>query len=106
MKQLVVGNPDFSDQLVVSNSHRTPRPVPVFKIIFLGSGERPQKNALNKPVITVDETKHFFAAAVAAAKKCTKQSLPYAENEKLDEFGANFNAEFNEKAYENYSEPL
>ena len=47
---------------------------------------------------------HFFAATGAAAKKCTKQSLPYAENEKLDEFGADCNAEFNENAFENYSE--
>ena len=53
----------------------TSRPVPIFKIIFLRPRERPQKNALDKRSVA-DEKKHFFAAAVAAAKKCTRQSLP------------------------------
>ena len=58
---------------------RTSRPVPVFSVShFLAAAGAAAKNALNKWVITLDETKHF-----SAAKKCTKQLLPYAENDKL-----------------------
>ena len=46
-------------------SVRTSRPVPFFFSDFLAAAK---KDALNKGVITLDETKHFFAAAVRPQK--------------------------------------